>query len=151
MPLEKYSIARGVNTFGNLENQDIPLFNRRMSESISNQNLGEILKNSSKHRQSLNSVKLLECWTQAKNLWIKVQYTNICLGGKSKNAGKCDLKTFECSRNSEQIPVFGNMSSNITVQREGTAFLHCPVKNPGDRPVSYPLVSKYKQEYKLYL
>jgi len=43
--------------------------------------------------------------------------------------------------NSEQIPVFGNMSSNITVQREGTAFLHCPVKNPGDRPVSYPLIS----------
>ena len=87
----------------------------------------------------------------SQNLWIKVQYANICLVGKSKNAGKCDLKTFECSRNSEQIPVFGNMSSNITVQREGTAFLHCPVKNPGDRPVSYPLVSKYKQEYKLYL
>jgi len=43
--------------------------------------------------------------------------------------------------NSEQIPVFGNMTSNITVQREGTAFLHCPVKNPGDRPVSYPLIS----------
>ena len=30
---------------------------------------------------------------------------------------------------------------NITVQRENTAFLDCPVKNPGDRPVSYPLVS----------
>lgn len=41
----------------------------------------------------------------------------------------------------EQMPVFGNMSMNVTVQREGTAFLHCPVKNPGDRPVSYPLIS----------
>ena len=61
---------------------------------------------------------------------------------------KLKLKRYECSRNSEQIPVFGNMSSNITVQREGTAFLHCPVKNPGDRPVSYPLVSKYKQKCK---
>ena len=39
------------------------------------------------------------------------------------------------------MPVFGSMLSNVTVQREGTAFLHCPVKNPGDRPVSYPLVS----------
>jgi len=43
--------------------------------------------------------------------------------------------------NGEQMPVFGNMSMNVTVQREGTAFLHCPVKNPGDRPVSYPLIS----------
>lgn len=41
----------------------------------------------------------------------------------------------------EQLPVFGPMSTNVTVQREGTAFLHCPVKNPGDRPVSYPLIS----------
>ena len=127
--------------------QDIPLFNRRMSESISNQNLGEILKTSSKH----NLCQTFRMLNTSQNLWIKVQYANICLVGKSKNAGKCDLKTFECSRNSEQIPVFGNMSSNITVQREGTAFLHCPVKNPGDRPVSYPLVSKYKQKYKLYL
>ena len=31
---------------------------------------------------------------------------------------------------------------NITVQRENSAFLDCPVKNPGDRPVSYPLVNK---------
>ena len=26
------------------------------------------------------------------------------------------------------------------MQRESSAFLDCPVSNPGDRPVSYPLV-----------
>ena len=45
-------------------------------------------------------------------------------------------------RSSEFIPEFGEgFSNNVTVQRESTAFLNCPVKNPGDRPVSYPLVS----------
>ena len=39
------------------------------------------------------------------------------------------------------VPEFSDgFPVNITVQRENTAFLDCPVKNPGDRPVSYPLV-----------
>jgi len=43
---------------------------------------------------------------------------------------------------SELIPEFGEgFATNVTVQRESTAFLNCPVKNPGDRPVSYPLIS----------
>jgi len=43
---------------------------------------------------------------------------------------------------SDLIPEFGEgFSNNVTVQRESTAFLNCPVKNPGDRPVSYPLIS----------
>ncbi len=39
------------------------------------------------------------------------------------------------------MPEFGPAETNVTVQREGTAFLDCPVKTAGDRPVSYPLVS----------
>ena len=47
-------------------------------------------------------------------------------------------------RSSDLIPEFGEgFSNNVTVQRESTAFLNCPVKNPGDRPVSYPLVSMW--------
>jgi hypothetical protein len=38
------------------------------------------------------------------------------------------------------VPEFGPAETNVTVQREGTAFLDCPVKTAGDRPVSYPLV-----------
>ena len=46
-------------------------------------------------------------------------------------------------RSSELIPEFGEgFANNVTVQRESTAFLNCPVKNPGDRPVSYPLVGR---------
>lgn len=41
----------------------------------------------------------------------------------------------------EQIPEFREMPANVTVQRDDTAFLHCPVKKPEDRPVSYPLIS----------
>ena len=41
----------------------------------------------------------------------------------------------------EVVPEFSEgYPVNITVQRENSAFLDCPVKNPGDRPVSYPLV-----------
>jgi len=44
--------------------------------------------------------------------------------------------------NSEEItPEFGSAETNVTVQSGGTAFLHCPVMNPGERPVSYPLIS----------
>jgi len=43
---------------------------------------------------------------------------------------------------SELVPEFSEgYPVNITVQRENSAFLDCPVKNPGDRPVSYPLIS----------
>jgi len=46
------------------------------------------------------------------------------------------------SMSTDIIPEFSEgFSSNVTVQRESTAFLNCPVKNPGDRPVSYPLIS----------
>jgi hypothetical protein len=45
-----------------------------------------------------------------------------------------------CSRTGESVPEFGPAETNVTVQREGTAFLDCPVKTAGDRPVSYPLV-----------
>ena len=44
-------------------------------------------------------------------------------------------------RTGEQIPEFLDAPHNVTVQREGTAFLDCPIKTSGDRPVSYPLVS----------
>ena len=41
------------------------------------------------------------------------------------------------------VPEFSDgFPDNVTVQRENAAFLDCPVKNPGDRPVSYPLVSE---------
>ena len=41
------------------------------------------------------------------------------------------------------VPEFSDgYPDNVTVQRENAAFLDCPVKNPGDRPVSYPLVSE---------
>jgi hypothetical protein len=43
-------------------------------------------------------------------------------------------------RTGESLPEFGAAETNVTVQREGTAFLDCPVKTAGDRPVSYPLV-----------
>jgi len=36
---------------------------------------------------------------------------------------------------------FGNSSTSVTAQRQGSAFLHCPVLRPEDRPVTYPLVS----------
>lgn len=37
-------------------------------------------------------------------------------------------------------PVFDlNMVTNVTAQLGGTAFLHCRVKNLGERPVSSPL------------
>jgi len=40
------------------------------------------------------------------------------------------------------VPEFSDgYPDNVTVQRENAAFLDCPVKNPGDRPVSYPLIS----------
>ena len=55
-------------------------------------------------------------------------------------------------RSSELIPEFGEgFSHNVTVQRESTAFLNCPVKNPGDRPVSYPLVSTRQMFFLHYL
>ena len=39
------------------------------------------------------------------------------------------------------VPEFSSgFPVNVTVQRESSAFLDCPVSNPGDRPVSYPLV-----------
>lgn len=41
----------------------------------------------------------------------------------------------------EPLPEFGSMATNVTVQREDTAFIHCPVKRFGDRAVSYPQVS----------
>ncbi|XP_023325495.1 zwei Ig domain protein zig-8 [Eurytemora carolleeae] len=41
----------------------------------------------------------------------------------------------------ESIPEFVPAPKNITVLREGTAFLDCPIKTSGDRPVSYPLIS----------
>jgi len=52
-------------------------------------------------------------------------------------------------KSSKYLPISGDLVPefsdgypvNITVQRENTAFLDCPVKNPGDRPVSYPLIS----------
>ena len=45
------------------------------------------------------------------------------------------------SRSGELVPEFSaGFPDNVTVQRESAAFLDCPVKNPGDRPVSYPLV-----------
>ena len=43
-------------------------------------------------------------------------------------------------RKGEPLPEFGSMATNVTVQREDTAFLHCPVKRFGDRAVSYPQV-----------
>ena len=50
---------------------------------------------------------------------------------------------------SEMIPEFSEgFPENVTVQRENTAFIDCPVKNPGDRPVSYPLVSQSVLHYK---
>ena len=40
------------------------------------------------------------------------------------------------------VPEFSpGFPTNVTVQRESSAFLDCPVSNPGDRPVSYPLIS----------
>ena len=46
------------------------------------------------------------------------------------------------SRSGELVPEFSaGFPDNVTVQRESAAFLDCPVKNPGDRPVSYPLVN----------
>ena len=48
------------------------------------------------------------------------------------------------------VPEFSDgFPDNVTVQRENAAFLDCPVKNPGDRPVSYPLVSEslLKKQY----
>ena len=47
---------------------------------------------------------------------------------------------FVSCRTGESLPEFGLAETNVTVQREGTAFLDCPVKTAGDRPVSYPLV-----------
>ena len=45
-------------------------------------------------------------------------------------------------RSGELVPEFSaGFPDNVTVQRESAAFLDCPVKNPGDRPVSYPLVN----------
>jgi len=52
-------------------------------------------------------------------------------------------------QSSKYLPISGDLvpefSSgfpvNVTVQRESSAFLDCPVSNPGDRPVSYPLIS----------
>lgn len=41
----------------------------------------------------------------------------------------------------EPMPEFGPMATNVTVQREDTTFLHCPVQRPIDRAVSYPLIS----------
>ncbi len=45
------------------------------------------------------------------------------------------------------MPEFGPAETNVTVQREGTAFLDCPVKTAGDRPVSYPLVSTEESSF----
>lgn len=43
---------------------------------------------------------------------------------------------------SDLVPEFSpGFPTNLTVQRESSAFLDCPVSNPGDRPVSYPLIS----------
>jgi len=52
-------------------------------------------------------------------------------------------------KSSKYLPISGDLVPefsdgypvNLTVQRESSAFLDCPVKNPGDRPVSYPLIS----------
>jgi len=41
----------------------------------------------------------------------------------------------------EPMPEFGPMATNVTVQREQSTFLHCPVNRPSDRAVSYPLIS----------
>jgi len=46
------------------------------------------------------------------------------------------------SLSSDLVPEFSpGFPTNVTVQRESSAFLDCPVSNPGDRPVSYPLIS----------
>ena len=85
----------------------------------------------------LNAPKKYKC---SPSLWackFLQQWLHIC-GIKHLMEYHIHLLQF---RSIDQLPVFGPMSTNVTVQREGTAFLHCPVKNPGDRPVSYPLVS----------
>jgi hypothetical protein len=54
----------------------------------------------------------------------------------SKNSGHMDYGKWRESGNNND-PVFdNNLVTNVTAQLGGTAFLHCRVRNLGERPVS---------------
>jgi hypothetical protein len=53
----------------------------------------------------------------------------------SKNSGHTDYGKWRGTGNND--PVFdNNLVTNVTAQLGGTAFLHCRVRNLGERPVS---------------